>query len=541
MLTVVHGNSLEKLREMASESVQMWATSPPYWGLRDYGVEPSIWGGDPNCEHQWGRSVRLPAQTGGDQSSGLASYNNGLSQERIEAKIQAQSRNAAVSSFCTKCDAWRGALGLEPDPELYVRNMVLIFTEARRVLRKDGTLWLNLGDSYASGGNGSSNTGTCKQFSSRGFAGLRSLGPKTAPHGLKPKDLVGIPWMVAFALRASGWYLRARIPWIKRNCMPESTDDRPSTAIEDVFLLSKSEEYFYDAEAVAMPASPATNARLSQNVEMQIGSARANGGMKRNGNMRAGGTKVAAAGSGIRNNDSFNQAVCMMVSTRNRRNSDWFMESWQGLLSGDDGEPLALIVNTAPYKDAHFATFPTRLVEPMILAGTSARGACSGCGAPWDRIVERGAADLEHQRACGGNSDGEYHGESTKDYGPALAQNASETKARILRGMTERKTVGWRPTCKCAGYRVLATTRRRMHGWSEFRRKWHREQWQRRVDAKFPRTRPCVVGDMFGGSGTSGRAALELGRSAVLIEMNGKYIPMINKRCDVTPALALAL
>ena len=240
------GDVRDMLRSLPAESVQCVVTSPPYWGLRSYGTEPQVWGGEPNCEHEWLEEERR-CQTGGDQTTSLKQISNKGSQI---AKV------AGIVGTCSRCGAWRGELGLEPTPELFVEHIVEVFREVRRVLRSDGTCWVNLGDSMASGkgtcynpGGGSSSLGQ-----DRKAAGAHPLdrGNKStlAKSGLKPKDLVGIPWRVAFALQADGWWLRSDIIWHKPNPMPESVTDRPTKAHEYIFLLTKSARYFYDAEAV---------------------------------------------------------------------------------------------------------------------------------------------------------------------------------------------------------------------------------------------------------------------------------------------------
>lgn len=281
---ILKGDCRDVLRTLPAESVHCAVTSPPYFGLRDYGVA--------------------------------------------------------------------GQIGLEPTPDAFVDELVAVFREVRRTLRPDGTLWLNLGDSYANDGKWGGHTG------GKHVKALHCspIGRNKRYTGLKAKDLIGVPWMVAFALRADGWYLRRDIIWHKLNPMPESVRDRPSTAHEYVFLLSKSERYYYDADAILEPVSPNTHARLSQDVAAQVGSARANGGGKTNGNMKAvgRGPKTTEAGSGIKNNESFAAAVCMPVTHRNKR-SVW---------------PLA----TEAFSEAHFATFPPALIEPCILAGCPAGG-----------------------------------------------------------------------------------------------------------------------------------------------------------------------
>jgi DNA modification methylase len=261
---VEFGDCRQIMRRWAEEGVkvQMCVTSPPYFGLRDYGHE--------------------------------------------------------------------GQIGLEQTPEQYIAAMVEVFRCVRDVLADDGTLWLNIGDSYArTAGDDSKkdprsiNTG----YASVVAGGAAKKGNNRPPEGLKPKDLIGIPWMLAFALRADGWYLRQDIIWHKPNPMPESVRDRCTKAHEYIFLLSKSERYFYDAEAVMEPVAASTIKRLSQpTLHQQEGSDRVPG--KTNGNMKAVGR----------------------TDVRNRR-SVW-------------------TVATRPYKGAHFATFPPALIEPCILAGS---------------------------------------------------------------------------------------------------------------------------------------------------------------------------
>lgn len=237
---LLNADVLAGLRTMADQSFQCTITSPPYWGLRDYGIEPSVWDGDASCSHEWGTRA-----TPGIAGSGINGDSHATA-GRFEKR----------SLFCSGCGAWRGCLGLEPTTELYVQHIVDVFREVRRVMRDDGTLWLNLGDCYATGAGAVGNSpggGVQGERWKRGRAtnehGYAPIGPMTQPNrlpqvGLKPKDLVGIPWAVAFALRADGWWLRQCIIWSKPNPMPESVRDRPTTAHEYIFLLAKSEHYF---------------------------------------------------------------------------------------------------------------------------------------------------------------------------------------------------------------------------------------------------------------------------------------------------------
>jgi len=287
------GDCRETMRRWAEQGVkaQTCVTSPPYWGLRDYGHV--------------------------------------------------------------------GQLGLESTPEEYVAKMVAVFREVRRVLRDDGTLWLNLGDSYArEGGNGA---GVSRHWDGRESdpGGQHDKRPNASKIGLKQKDLVGIPWRVAFALQADGWYLRQDIIWHKPNPMPESVQDRCTKAHEYIFLLSKSQKYYYDADAIAEPVTDSTAIRLLQDIDNQRGSDRVPN--KKNGTMKAVGGKkftsdMGGGGTTFVGHSGYTKAdgTSSLKATRNKR-SVW-------------------TVTTKPYKGAHFATFPPDLINPCILAGAPAGG-----------------------------------------------------------------------------------------------------------------------------------------------------------------------
>jgi DNA modification methylase len=217
-LTLYVGDALDVIAALPAESVDCCMTSPPYYGLRDYGT--ATWeGGDPGCDH-------LMPSGGGTAASGLARYENGMTQEAIEAHVER--RRMAYREVCARCGARRvdRQIGLESTPEEYVARLVEVFREVRRVLAPHGTCWLNLGDSYASGAKGS---------------------------GAKPKDLLLMPARVALALQDDGWWVRSDVIWSKPNPMPESVTDRPTRSHEYLFLLTKSARYWWDAEAVAEP------------------------------------------------------------------------------------------------------------------------------------------------------------------------------------------------------------------------------------------------------------------------------------------------
>lgn len=256
-LVQLHGDCLDLLPALSPKSVQCVVTSPPYYALRDYGLPPTHWpevtyapmsglppitipGCDPDCDHAWGEPIRAPWANENPGPNGRAK--NGES---------SRSRGVTSGELCQRCGGWRGCLGLEPDPLMYVAHLVLIFRHIRAALADDGVCWLNLGDSYAAGGNG----GGGKFMAMRAHKGwgfrAERRGAETPPLGTKVKDLLGVPWRVAFALQADGWYLRSDVIWSEPNCMPESANDRPTRAHEYVFLLTTSKRYYYDAVAVA--------------------------------------------------------------------------------------------------------------------------------------------------------------------------------------------------------------------------------------------------------------------------------------------------
>ena len=232
---ILHGNSLEKLKELPDCSIDCCVTSPPYYGLRDYGT--GHWeGGDPNCNHARDNKINENCITGHSSMAKNGEYVG----------------DAIYKSVCPKCGAIRidEQIGLEESPEEYIENLVNVFREVKRVLKDDGTLWVNIGDSYAGSGKGRNADGSASggefQQSNRGTMDGTLF--KSNDGQAKPKDLIGIPWMLAFALRNDGWYLRQDIIWEKPNAMPESVLDRFTKSHEYIFLLSKNPKYYFDHE-----------------------------------------------------------------------------------------------------------------------------------------------------------------------------------------------------------------------------------------------------------------------------------------------------
>lgn len=332
-------------------------------------------------------------------------------------------------------------LGLEPTPEEYVAELVAIFREVRRVLRSDGTCWLNLGDSYCNTdkwGGGGPNIGK-HTVTDDGTAPSWTVRRRKEPFGLKPKDLVGIPWRVAFALQADGWWLRSDIIWAKKNGMPESVNDRPTRSHEYLFLLTKAERYFYDADAIAEPIAEVTAAdRVDTG---RFSPDRGYPGARDHGNGRLG------------------------SSPRRNKRSVWWLA-------------------TQPFSEAHFATLPPDLVKPCVLAGTSERGACSVCGAPWERVVERTSDEAGR----------EPRGKAlTSPRNDGLTWNENGGREFMPVAVS---TLRWRPIC---------------------------------AHASAP-TVPCTVLDPFAGAGTTLYVAKELGRHYIGIELNPEYVDMATRR-----------
>ena len=347
------GDCRDVMARMADESVHCVVTSPPYWGLRDYKVPPTIWGGDLACDHEWGEEVSRVERRRADK--GLANTGWGAAEKRLPGLAAAGFISASQGHFC-RCGAWHGALGLEPTFQMYVDHMVEVFREVRRVLREDGTLWLNLGDSYATaGGYGGDQTPSNVDSKQRSNEGSRRKGRKNQAIGLKHKDLCGIPWRVAFALQADGWWLRSDIIWSKPNPMPESVTDRPTKAHEYLFLLSKSERYYYDAEAIKEGASyDPESTKFPDGWDTGPGG---HGAFHRNGR-----EKGRASGN----------RTLTEYARRNKRSV------WE--------------IATSPFPEAHFATFPPALVEPCIKAG------CPGDGVVLDPFGGSGTTGLVADR-----------------------------------------------------------------------------------------------------------------------------------------------
>ena len=382
---------LETLRLLPERSVHCVATSPPYWGLRDYKTEGQGW-----PEVTFVPMAGLPTMI-------------------IPAQVV--------------------SLGLEPDMWAFVGHLVEVLREVRRALRDDGVLWLNLGDSYSTGSS-----------------------------ELSQKNLLGIPWRVAFALQADGWYLRSDVIWAKSACMPESVTDRPTRSHEYVFLLTKKERYFYDHHAIKEPLAGGSLLRLNQ----------------RTFDTQTGGAKDFAV-------------TGQNASRSSRKALDNLKDA---LENGSAGRNKRTVWNVNPkgYAGAHFATWPEELVRPMILAGTSAHGACGTCGAPWERLVETcGSIPDLSQRTTS-------HYNTKEKYGFGGGNTGFDVLAAKMRqGQAGVRDVGWQPTCKCP--------------------------------QDTPLTR-CTVLDPFSGSATTGAVAMQHGQDYIGLDLQDGYLPLAQARLE---------
>ena len=418
------------MAELPDKSVHCIVTSPPYWGLRSYHL--ATWeGGDPECDHEGkplGRGEHRTVQGAWDRPSRMA---------------------VPRQPVCMKCGAIEvkqdGGIGLEPTFDEHLDNLMQVFDECWRVLRDDGTVWLNYGDAYAGGGRGG---GSAMQLTNKGSRIENIGGWKEC--GFKQKDLMLMPARIAIALQERGWYLRSEIIWAKPNPMPESCTDRPTNAHEKIFLLSKKKKYFYDSHAVKTKP---------KYIDKRMDS----GGMVRST------THPDSPYESCNKQDGGGVPVDGLSNLRN---------VWK----------LPII----PYMGAHFATFPLKLIEPCIKAGTSEGGCCSECGNPYIRQVVRPEApeDVYTKTTRVGNDDlvrNRVSGENqNKNHGQKL------TNWRIENPDIQ---TGWKPSCECGASKM-----------------------------------PCTVLDPFGGSGTVSVMSEKLDRNSIICEISGEYADMAKER-----------
>lgn len=328
------GNNLDILKTFEDNSIDCCITSPPYYGLRDYGTGHWV-GGDPNCPHKRLNKISKKNITG-------------QAREEVGAGVG----DAIYKSVCPLCGAVRvdEQIGLEETPEEYINRLVEVFREVKRILKDDGTLWLNIGDTY-----NNTKVGNTNEINHR--TNTDSF-KKQLWNGAKPKDLIGIPWMLAFALRADGWYLRQDIIWHKPNPMPESVKDRCTKSHEYIFLLSKSPKYYFDYEAIQEVATGYDGRKDTL----------------------------------LKGSDKYQNSDYLPDGTYSNSFASNGHERWKFKNLIEDGQPPNIMhmrrvdghsdiqypirnkrdvwsISTKPFKGAHFATFPEELVRNCLLAG----------------------------------------------------------------------------------------------------------------------------------------------------------------------------
>jgi DNA modification methylase len=412
---IITADVFDGLATLPDKSVHTVVTSPPYWSLRDYGT--GEWeGGSAECDHK----KHPPAFS-----------EKALAKSTIGAHANTGHAQQGYGDTCGKCGARRQdkQLGLEPTIEEYVESMVRVFREVWRVLRDDGTVWMNLGDSYAQSSI-RHRRDTANASWARESYGYIDNKASSVVSGLKAKDLCMIPARVALALQADGWYIRSEITWCKRAPMPESVTDRPTSATEKIYLLSKSARYFYDADAVRVEHSREWWHETVNVAGTKIVAERVDGGNRQGNGTPAG---------------------------RNLWNY------W--------------LLSPEPYKGPHFATFPSEIPRRAILAGTSERGCCAECGAPWKRVVS--VEDTGRPKSS----------KVAQDATNAAMGRPGGTGSTVPVGLERvpaRFAKGWQPTCPHTSAEVI----------------------------------PCTVLDPFSGVGTTVLTANRLGRKGIGIELN---------------------
>jgi DNA modification methylase len=477
---VICGDALEIMKLMPDESIDMTITSPPYYGLRDYGKDTNtIYGGNPNCRHNWRtKQTKLEHE-----------YRQGVGSKTVKEKKE-KGWHKQLSAFCSKCGAWKGQLGLEPDFNLYIKHLLDIFDEVKRVLKKDGTCWINMGDTYAGGHIGGSIHPKGSSVLKEGqIPQIKKGRPQGKLKGkYKEKCLICIPERFALGMIERGWILRNKIIWHKPNHMPTSVKDRFANSWEYLFFFSKSRKYYFDLDAVREPHKAASIERLYRAISNKHkyiqgapGQAPHKGINRPRPNRK---TKIPVDTAEIYGSPraKYHREQNMSISQYQFGEGDYLVTNLHSKGKNPDD---FFEVTTQPFKEAHFAVFPEKLIErPMK---TTPKWICKKCEKPRVRITKGRSSQAFNIRVRDAKKSRIKH--TDRKASKHEIENYNEKKYG-----SEKVELGW-TDCGCnAGFE------------------------------------PGIVLDMFAGSGTTGVVAKKFGRRYILIDLKPAYCKMARKR-----------
>jgi DNA modification methylase len=396
---IINGHVLDILRSFPDECIDVIVTSPPYWGLRNYGEDTTtIWGGNVNCKHQWSENEKF--EHGGKIGMGIVSV--------MKKGIQTVRTN---SQFCVLCSAWKGQLGLEPHPQMFIDHLILIFREIKRVLKSNGSLWLNMGDTYC--GSGVSNKDKWTHKESIGTPNKTKLDYNGK--WLQPKQLLMIPERIAIAMQEDGWILRNKVVWYKPNHMPSSVKDRLSSSYEFVYLFVKSKKYYFDLDLIRQSYIWAEKDKrsLKRRVEGKTGKIT---------------TKKYSINAVGYHPLGKNPADVWKINTQ--PSSDYWCPNCKQFVKMENLK----CVLCGTKVEAHFATYPEKLVEQCLKASCP-QWICRRCGKPRTRIIKRtNLSGLNPSTSYTANTEWIKHG---------TGKSTLHTDLNIL-----RETIGW-TDCGC--------------------------------------------------------------------------------------------